>query len=392
MSISPPKLDERVQWNSLFHSLEHEKCILCIGPDILNPPNGERLEDQLAQCLRANAKSLKISVYDDGWFHYQPGAPQLPPYLKVKEFYEQPHPWAEELMGLIARMPFHFILYLSPDYKMKEAFELQGAVQGTDFVFDSYKRGQPANKSIKVPTKDKPLVFNFLGELKIKDSLVMTYADYYEYVRSIFMNNSLSDDLKTNVFDAEYFVFLGMPFDKWYVHLFMHMLQQHVSERKQKFSANTFLNNQTATHCNEQYTMTFVPDEIGIEAFVRAMYEHCEDRNMLRSNTPGASRPRTALPYAQLRQWVIANEFQDIFDLLAQRLKATEWLDECVDLESQYEDLRKKTRRGTLSSEQQTVETNRVREAVQDFIKTLQRNFPDEGGNEEQPAAASGAR
>jgi len=76
------------------------------------------------------------------------------------------------------------------------------------------------------------------------------------------------------------------------------------------------------------YTMTFVPDEIDIEAFVVAMHENCSARGLLRNVEPGPSRLRITLPYAQLRQWLIENEFQNIFDTLAQHLKSTEWLDE----------------------------------------------------------------
>ncbi len=369
----PIKLDELVQWDSLFHSLENERCILCIGPDILNPPTGERLEQQLAAYLRENEKQLKITVYDDGWFHYQPGATELSPYMKVKSFYEQPHPWAEELMSLIAQMPFHFVLNFMPDYKMKEAYEKQGF----DFVFDSYKRNKPANQAIKVPTRDKPLIFNILGELKEKDSLVMTYRDYYEYISSVIVSKSLSDDLESHIYDAEYFVFLGMPFDKWYVHLFMHILKQHVKGRIAKFSANTFLDDKIGTYCDEQYTMTFVPKDIDMELFIKVLHEKCRERNLLRK--PGMSTENSArvLPFSQLREWMLQDEMSNIFDLFSQQLAHTPWLAESDQIEAQYEELRRKIRRGTLSQEQQTVETNRIRDALFELLRTLQKHFSE---------------
>lgn len=380
MTMPPPypsKLDELVDWASLFHSMEQERCILCIGPDILNPPTGERLEEQLASYLRSNEKALKISVYDDGWFHYQPGANELSPYLKVKAFYEQPHPWAEQLMCLIAQMPFHFVLNFAPDYKLKEAYENSGL----GFVFDSYKRNKPYNPALKVPTRQQPLVFNMLGELKEKDSLVMTYKDYYEYIRSVINSKSMSDDLENNIYDAEYFIFLGMPFDKWYVHLFMHILHQHVKGRTPKFSANTFLDEKIGTLCDEQYTMTFVPQDIDIEMFVKTLHEKCRERGLLRGETAAANgqeQPKPSLPFAQLREWVLQDELDDLFDFLARQLAGTQWLAESDNLEAQHQDLRRKIRRGTLSQEQQTIEANRVRDAVFEFIGTLKKHFADQ--------------
>lgn len=371
----PAKLDELVDWASLLHSLQNERCILCIGPDILNPPSGERLEEQLANYLRAHEKVLKISVYDDGWFHYQPGANELSPYMKVKTFYDQPHEWAEEIMGLIAQMPFHFVLNFTPDYKLKAAFEKYAP----GFVFDSYKRGKPYNPALKVPSKEHPLVFNMLGELKEKDSLVMTYKDYYEYIRSVIHAKSMSDDLESNIYDAEYFIFLGMPFDKWYVHLFMHLLHQHMKGRTPKFSANTFLDEKIGTLCDEQYMMTFVPKDIDIEVFVRALHYKCGEYGMLRGSQCGqdVKLPKPTLPFVQLREWVVGNDFDSTFDFLAQRLAKTEWAIECDNLEGQYQDLMRRVRRGTLGQEQETVERNRIRDSIFEFVRTLQKYFDD---------------
>ncbi|HND87366.1 MAG TPA: SIR2 family protein, partial [Saprospiraceae bacterium] len=245
--------------------------------------------------------------------------------------------------------------------------------------FDSYKRSKPYNPALKVPTRDHPLVFNMLGELKEKDSLVMTYKDYYEYIRSVIHSRSMSDDLENNIYDAEYFIFLGMPFDKWYVHLFMHLLHQHMKGRTPKFSANTFLDEKIGTLCDEQYMMTFVPKEIDIEVFVRTLYEKCAEYGMLRGNgtQPQVELPKPALPFGQLREWIIGNDFDSLFDFLVRRLTDTEWLDECDKLEGQYQDLLRRQRRGTLSQEQETLERNRIRDAIFDFVRLLQKHFDD---------------
>ena len=221
-----------INWDILLHELESGKCILCVGPDVYSKAEGVRLEQKLADTLRQKSDALGIRVYDDGWFHYLKERDELATWFSIKQFYEtQLPPDSDTLFQGIAALPFHLILNFTPDYRLREAF----TASGKPFEFDCLNKTENCKKADVEPTIAKPLLFNMLGELKEKDSLVMTYKDYYEYIRSVINSKSMSDDLENNIYDAEYFIFLGMPFDKWYVHLFMHILNQHVKGRTPKF-------------------------------------------------------------------------------------------------------------------------------------------------------------
>ncbi|MCB0639615.1 MAG: SIR2 family protein, partial [Lewinella sp.] len=120
---------------------------------------------------------------------------------------------------------------------------------------------------------DRTLLFNMVGEIEDKDSLVMTYDDLFSYMEAIFERKRMPEYVKGLIQQATYFIFLGMPLDKWYFHLFMRILNQHRNKRKSKrYSASAWVNDENATFCEEQYTLTFVREGIG--PFVDELVSH----------------------------------------------------------------------------------------------------------------------
>lgn len=366
-------LDDIIDWEPLLECIKEARCVICIGPDVFNEFDEEstvRLEHQLADFLRAQEDQLKIRVYENGWFNYQPGADEVKPYYRIKDFYQRARPKAEKILSTVARIPFHLLLYFNPDYKLKEAFERQDF----KFSFTSYKKNLSPDLMIKVPTKEEPLVYNFLGELKEKNSLILTYKDYYDYLKSVMKGKSMSDELKRNLFEADYFIFLGLPFDRWYVHLLMHELNQH-ENKSSKYSFNSYLNSEIITHCTEQYTMAFIPNEVS--DFVDKLYEKCENIGLLRKPPVIEQAVHKLLDYAKLRAWLMQGETDKVFDDLAKNLEGTDYIKEIDSLEAQHEELKRKDRRGTLSSEEHLLQGNIIRGRILDLFESLQKRFPD---------------
>ncbi|MCB0635187.1 MAG: alpha-galactosidase, partial [Lewinella sp.] len=116
-----------INWEILLHELKAGKCVLCLGPDIYSLSQEKRLEHQLAQTLRAKAKSLGIRVYDDGWFHYLDDHDELGTWFTIKKFYEAELPdSADSFLGKLTELPFHMIINFSPDYKLRQIYEDAG--------------------------------------------------------------------------------------------------------------------------------------------------------------------------------------------------------------------------------------------------------------------------
>lgn len=268
-----------INWQFLLDNLEERQCILCVGPDIYAQMGMPRFEHQLADFLRLHEKDMNIRVYDNGWFHYLQGHNKSSVWKKLEEFYRQPNPKADALMEKLACLPFESVISFLPDYRLKEVFEKKRP----DTQFKSFQKNVPC--VAETPTVEKPLIFNFLGELKKGNSLVLTYNDFYAYLDYVFKEVGIPKELAEKISDAQHFIFLGMPFDRWYTHMFMNIINSYVDIRKEKdhtihrIAANTFLEPNDMERASEQHALTFVNDDI--VDFVNELHQRCTEKNLL---------------------------------------------------------------------------------------------------------------
>lgn len=370
---------EPQHWEHLLDSLVEERCVLCVGPQVYT--TGEvRHEEQLAEFLREKSEKDRIRVYDDAWFHYLPNANEIDAWQRVKEFYKKPIPQeVQSNLEKISKLPFHFILNFTPGYHLPDTFESQKFACN----FLSYEKKQPFDPLLEAnkfkPTKVKPLVFNMLGEYKKRNSLVMTYNDFYNYMESTFEGNSMSQVLKENIWEADYFIFLGLPFDRWYVHMFMRILQQHEKNKSsKKYAANVFMDDKITTLCEEQYTMSFVNSDIN--EFLNTFLEKAQARQMLRT---AAESAKLQLPFDMLENWLRENQIEKIFDNLIVQLGelgavGDSWKKEVVQMEGRFNDLKRSIRLGVIDDRDRIVEMNQIRVNILDALQTMKKEFNQE--------------
>lgn len=261
-----------INWEILLHELKSGKCVLCLGPDIYSLSEDQRLEHQLAENLRAKADGLGIRVYDDGWFHYLEEHDEVGTWYTIKKFYETKLPdTADDFLLKLTELPFHMIVNFSPDYKLKQIYEKAG--RPFNFASLSKNPGLADTAANPIGSAERTLLFNMLGEINDKDSLVMTYDDLFSYMEAIFDRKRMPEYVKGSIQQATYFIFLGMPLDKWYFHLFMRILNQHLNKRRTKrYSASSWFNDENANFCEEQYTLTFVRE--GISPFISELLQN----------------------------------------------------------------------------------------------------------------------
>jgi Effector-associated domain 11/SIR2-like domain len=368
-----PFIESNINWDLLFEFLEKEKCILCVGPGIFDSQKEGKLETRLARFLKEEEEALGIRVYEDGWFHYLPGANEIDAWQRVKAFYSQPQPEAAKVLQKLARIPFHHVLNFTPDQQMKEAYTSQNLP--VDYHF--YYKKEPCDQGIQKPAKARPLVFNMMGDVDERNSLVLTYNDFYAYLESVFEAKSMSPVLKANVFAADYFIFIGLPFEKWYMHLFMRILRQHAEKRKsKKHAASAHLTDEVESYCYEQYTITFVQE--GISKFVDELFKKCEEKGLLKSTEAAA---KLQLPFDTLRDLISENEFEKLFATLLEQLKVLgaagmDFINMALNLEGQHNALKQKKTLGLLREEEEEVQTNNLRSNMLEMISELEKAFP----------------
>ena len=171
-------------WEDLLYNLELQKCILVLGPDLYTAEGDLPLHRQLAGFLQEQADQLRMHMLSPPLL----AAGRPPPvaawgavigaYARardldaalaaVKAFYQQPRPQAEAMLHKLVRLRFPVFVSLTPDNRLRQAFE------GLPAEFEVYVRNKPHRENLPEPTADRPLVYQLLGSLEDRNSLVLT--------------------------------------------------------------------------------------------------------------------------------------------------------------------------------------------------------------------------
>ncbi len=375
-----PEMSEH-EWGDLLYSIEQEKCIVVVGPEMYTAPGEASMEKRLAEFLRKQSAQLRIRVNDNGWYHLQPGGNETSPVRQVKEFYNRPTPHAEESLKTLARIRFPIYISMTPDTKLRQAFS------GYAADFETYVRNKPYREDVPVPTPERPMVYQLLGNIEDRNSMVLTYDDFYDYLKSVFTGNSMSPMLKDAIIGAEYFLFLGMSFDQWYNHLFMRVLNQ-TKEKLQTLKVAVPFDAQNAESCSEQYTIKFVDDHLS--DFVGELLNRCEQSSkptvLLRPKPKfkGEQAPQedTVTPFVnELTDLVVENRFDEIYDRVKKMLSGSgdsgrELLHVFIQLKARYTKLEEENSLGIVHHEDYNVEMNRMRKAFLDQFDELRKLWP----------------
>lgn len=283
--------DNEAHFDVLYESINRGKCIILLGPGLFTDQSANRFEENFSNHLKAKAKQLKINVYENGWFHFLPYANQSLTYNHIRNFYKKNNngDFSKQILNKLSLIPFHLYISLSPDKKLVNSFE-KYPHQYTYYhkmktSIENQEEEQDENPFIKSPTAKNPLIYNMLGDLNENNSLVLTYDDFYVYLNSVLKGKGMDNELKADhIFGAENFIFLGVSFDMWYIHLFMRILEQHRDLKGiGKYVANTTYNATIAEACNEQYTMEFITETNAIENFLDGLlkFYRIKDQELL---------------------------------------------------------------------------------------------------------------
>ena len=269
--------DHTISWDIILDTIRAEKCILFIGPEIFAPDPNIRLSDTLSKFLKLEEDD-GIRFYDDDLFYFKERQKKTITYYKIKQFYNQNFELTESLFHKIAQIPFHYIISINPDKKLKETFDTLEFKSNFDFY---WKKHAPNNPNIAKPTMEMPLIYNLFGSVDNYESLVLTHNDLFDFLESVFQAKSMPDQLKHNIQDADNFIFLGFEFDKWYMQLLLRILKFHSNEDFLKYASNQLMEEDLQEMCREHFNINFVKDDIAV--FVNTLYKKCKDSSLLRT-------------------------------------------------------------------------------------------------------------
>lgn len=218
---------------TLLKELKDGTCALILGPEfhLMGSEHGS----VCVQDYLYSIDSLRPMPYleEDGLFYFRSkGADDRFTHSKkiIYEIQEHFQKYAEPNDNYLrlARLPFYFILSLSPDEIMKRAFDvIAKPYDYRYFAKGNYHNAKGELDQIEtIPTKEKPLIFNLLGSYTNWESMVFTYDSFFDFLFHVFALENVSQKLRTTINKASSFLLLGFKYDKWYLRLIFFLLKR----------------------------------------------------------------------------------------------------------------------------------------------------------------------
>ena len=345
-----------IEWDFILDNMLTDRTILCLGSELFSNING-KLDVHLRDII---GESPDVRIYEDGLFNFK-NRSDLTSYIKIKKFYNQDLPDVAAVLDKLAQIQFSTIISLNPDGQLKKAFDHQGF--SYNYVY--HYPNNPA-KELSQPTCDKPLIYNLLGDINVRESMVLTHENLFEFLESVVQGKSISQTLKEKIKAAYNFVFIGLPFEKWHTQLLLRFLQKDVNRKALKFAANHAQDKNIEMFCQDEFNITCVPTNV-VE-FVDELYERCQSANLLR----GVSKKLS--PYDTWLKRARKDELMEVLDDIMEYFDNEPETDAddirfLTNTSGRLNNLEKKVGRGAISHENASVERAQIRDALVQFLK-----------------------
>lgn len=274
--------------NNIVNEIENERCVLILGPDIIDFGEKSFFETMWDQITKNPAninlvdETTQYLFVNDYLVQLQPGVQPGVVRRMMQNFYEDQVEFQEPLIK-IAQIPFHLIISLMPDNRLHDIFEKSYPKKNSEktnpnFNF-SYYPLEVAPEQVEPPTKEKPLVYMLLGDFKQGDAII-TFDNLFAFLSGIMGKRELPQNLLIALMKARTFIFLGVHFEKWYVQLLLKII---APEQKEKYTIlKNASNNDLCTFIARRLSLEFLPTEP--LQFLTELYNKCKTRNLLKIN------------------------------------------------------------------------------------------------------------
>lgn len=345
-----------INWKAIVSQIRKGKTILILGPDVYRTSDGAFLYQKLLDELAIETNQYIQKYYpEDNFFLFKIGGGRSFTCVKIENFLKAKTP--EQTLQQLVKIPFQVMLTVTPDKLLPTAFQQETF----NFQFDYYKKlCEPAN--IQQPSVANPLIYNLFGCVADEESMILTHNDLYDYFKSIFARKSIPDKLKQAILKKEIncFLFLGVPFDKWYMQLLLRELEIHRNKEDFiRYAANQQLTNEVKTFCTEQFTIQFVDQHI--PEFVQTLYNHCEAEGILR-------KKGGETPWENLRELIANGKMEIAIEQFVQLAESLSINDEVIGLSSRYRRFARKKRSGVLAEADIGVQEAKIIENLLELI------------------------
>ncbi|MEN0051159.1 MAG: SIR2 family protein, partial [Bacteroidota bacterium] len=344
---------QSLDWNDITDTIEEQKCVLFLGQSAYHTAQGITLRQALLNDLDAhNVEHPHIRLYNsDGFFLFREDRFERKVVRRIKKFYEQEFPVLETQLARLAQIPFNMIFSLGFDNLLPRTFEQHGLQYQRDFYF----KHRPPNP-FQAPSKQVPLLYNLLGNIDEPESIVLTQQAFFDYLKSIFTGSSMHEDLRSALESADSYIFLGLPYERWYFQILLRVLAELSinSDRLKKverIALKEFENPKLRCIYTEEFKIEFVPSDV--ENFVNTLYEECQNKGILKAIRKKEST-KDVLPITAIRELITAGKIEQALAqckalLLKKQPQSANLLNDLIALSARYQNLQQQKTQGIIS-------------------------------------------
>ena len=340
-----------IEWEFIVDKIKQEQCILVLGPEVNSIGDNQSSQLALLQHLDIpNNKNIYRHYPTDEFFLFDDAYKRTLVCHQIKSFYQKipPNPIHE----MLALIPFHIYLKVTPDQFLQRAFDEQL------FSYQSgyYKRNTDP-EIIKPPSSKNPLIYNAFGSVASEESIILTHDDLFDFFKSIFTQRSMPEKLRIELHGIKNFIFLGVPFHKWYMQLLLRELEIHNKQYEfTRFAANHAASMDLQTFCLDQFRINFISNDIA--TFVKALYQYFSPTEL---RTPQSNPGNDIL---KVRALISNGELFAAIELTEDITENTPLEDDVLQLASRFRKYNKRLMKGILSYEDQQLQENQLMDTL----------------------------
>jgi hypothetical protein len=364
-----------IDWQEIMDSLEAQKCVLFLGNSAFKDPDGSDMDALLSRWLELNDPEQKEIRHHnpDGFLLLKKKIYKRRVVDKIRGFYNRDFPAVEEHLARIARIPFSLIVTLTYDNLLQRVFEDQNLDYQTDFYF----KNRIAPEEFEVPTRERPMIYNLMGNIEESESLVLTHEDFFNYMESVFVSKSMHPRLKEEIHAAERFIFLGLPYEKWYFQMLLRILKlQDKNLEEIERIALKETPDPVLQIVYEEFKINFIPTEAA--SFVQQLYDLCSQRSLLKSVEAALPGDSPGYSLDEIQKLVVEDArliqaIDGLREYVRRKAPQSELNRGLLLLKSRATMLRQRELRGTIDTRDLPVEQNQINEQVLVLISKARR-------------------
>lgn len=267
----------------IISDIESERCVLILGPDLVDFGVNTLFETMCAELTADPTYSQLVDLQpqhifmNDEMFQLRPGARESSLFRFMEAFYKK-QTVLDEPLSKIAKMKFHLVLSLLPDNRISRTYE----ALNLPFQFGYYPREENP-KPVEKPTKDKPLIYNLLGNFAEEDYIV-TFDHLFTYLSGIMGKRELPQTLLESIKKANSFIFLGVQFERWYVQLLLRIITNSRDGKDKLSLLKGSAGSEMRSFITQRLDLKFLEEEP--TDFLDELFDKCDEKGILKISKP----------------------------------------------------------------------------------------------------------